>query len=340
MGKSAILDKIVKDLKKEHGAESIMTLKERMSGLEANLVSTGCLPIDKALGGGIPRGRVIEIFGPESSGKTTLALNIVKQFQKSGDVVAFIDVEHAFDAEYASRMGVVEDDLIVSQPNSGDDALNIAVQLALSGEIGLVVIDSVAALVPKVELDGDVGDSFMGVQARLIAQAIRKLVPALHKNNCSIIFINQIREKIGVVFGSNEVTPGGRSIKFASTIRAEIRKIAAIKQGDKDAGIRSRVRVIKNKISSPFKIAECEILFGEGISEESGIIDEAINNNILEKKGSWISFEGENISQGKENLRVLLKNNQGLKQRLIDATNKTKPSKMSQSEMMEAEVKD
>lgn len=322
-----ILDNIVKSIKKEHSTTSIMSLEDRLKKQKGDVISTGCCAVDRALGGGIPRGRIVEIFGPESSGKTTLAISIIKQAQMKGASAAYIDVEHSFDPEYAKAIGVDESTFLVCQPDSGDEALNIAVRIASSSAIDIIVIDSVAALIPKSEIEGEVGDSFMGAQARMLAQAVRKLVPIINKNNCSVIFINQLREKIGVVFGSNEITPGGRSLKFAATIRAEIRRVTNIKKDNQDIGIRSRVKVVKNKVFPPFKIAECEIFFGSGISAESGIIETGANLNVLEKNGSWISFKSKNIAQGKENLRNLLIHNIELKEEiLMDIKEKEKAS--------------
>ncbi|MCK5787817.1 MAG: recombinase RecA [Chlamydiia bacterium] len=317
--KKSILDKVVASIKKDFDKCAIMTLNESLLSRHDECTPTGCISIDLAIGGGIPKGRIVEIFGPESSGKTTLAISIIKQAQLRGGSVAFIDVEHAFDPIYAKAIGVNPDTLHVSQPDSGDDALNIADRLAASGVIDVIVVDSVAALVPKQELNGNVGDSFMGLQARMIAQSIRKIVPVINKNGCSLIFINQIREKIGVVFGSPEVTPGGRALKFAASIRIEIRKAGNIKKDDADIGIKSRIKIVKNKLFPPFKITECEIFFGEGVSQESAIIDQAVSFGILKKKGSWISLEDENIAQGKENLREILKKNTDLRDKLMTA---------------------
>lgn len=308
-------------INKEFGKGSIMSLEDKMSLHNVELISTGAISVDKALGGGIPKGRVIELFGPESSGKTTMALSIVKKVQDFGGSAAYIDVEHSFDLIYAKNLGINLSTLFVSQPDSGDDALNIADAIANSGIFDLIVIDSVAALVPKCEIEGNIGDSSMGAQARLIAQALRKLIPVLSKNNVTLLLVNQIREKMGVTYGSSEITPGGRSIKFCASVRIEIRRMAYIKKGEEEIGIKSRVKIVKNKIATPFKVGEIEILFGKGISEEGSIIDAAINAKIIEKRGSWFSYKLENLSQGKEGLRLLLENNVDLKNKILEELN-------------------
>src|SRR5690348_16836095 len=276
-------------------------------------ISTGSISIDSALGiGGFPRGRISEIFGPESSGKTTVALQVVAEAQKVGGMAAYIDVEHALDPAYARKLGVDVDNLLVSQPDYGEQALEITNALITSGSIDVLVVDSVAALVPKAELDGEMGDSFMGVHARLMSQAMRKLTGIVSKSNTCLIFINQIREKIGVMFGNPETTTGGRALKFYSSIRADIRRIAAIKEGDVVVGSRTRVKVVKNKVAAPFRECEFDIMYGEGISREGDLIDLAVNHNVVEKSGAWFSYKGERIGQGRENARTFLKENKDI----------------------------
>jgi recombination protein RecA len=271
-------------------------------------IPTGSLSLDVALGvGGVPRGRVIEIFGPESSGKTTLALHIIAEAQKLGGIAAFIDAEHALDIGYARKLGVKTDDLLVSQPDTGEQALEISETLVRSGAIDVLVIDSVAALVPKAEIEGDMGDSHMGLQARLMSQALRKLTAIISKSNCCVIFINQIRMKIGVMFGNPETTTGGNALKFYASVRLDIRKIASLKQGNDVIGSRTRVKVVKNKVAPPFKEVEFDILYGEGISREGDLLDLAVGKEIIDKSGAWFSYEKERIGQGRENSRIYLK---------------------------------
>ncbi len=273
-------------------------------------ISTGSISFDAALGvGGVPRGRVIEIFGPESSGKTTITLQIIAEAQKAGGMAAFVDAEHALDPGYAQKLGVDVDNLLVSQPDYGEQALEITEALVRSGAIDVLVVDSVAALVPKAELDGEMGDSHMGLQARLMSQALRKLTGTVSKSRTCLIFINQIREKIGVMFGNPETTTGGRALKFYSSVRVDIRRIAAVKEGDAVVGSRTKVKIVKNKVAAPFREAEFDILYGEGISREGDVLDLAVNNNIVEKSGAWYSFAGERIGQGRENVRTFLKDN-------------------------------
>src|SRR5487761_2146298 len=280
-------------------------------------ISSGSISVDYALGiGGFPRGRITEIFGPESSGKTTVALQVVAEAQKVGGMAAFIDVEHALDPAYARKLGVDVDNLLVSQPDYGEQALEITNALITSGSIDVLVVDSVAALVPKAELDGEMGDSFMGVHARLMSQAMRKLTGIVSKSNTCLIFINQIREKIGVMFGNPETTTGGRALKFYSSIRADIRRIAAIKEGDRAVGNHVKVKVVKNKMAAPFREAEFDILYGEGISKEGDLIDLAVTHNIVEKSGAWYSYQGERIGQGRENSRQFLKDNPDIRQQV------------------------
>jgi len=281
------------------------------------VISSGCLSVDAALGvGGFPRGRVVEVYGPESSGKTTLALQVIAQAQKLGGVAAFIDAEHALDPGYARKLGVDVDNLLVSQPDTGEQALEITAALIQSGAIDIVVIDSVAALVPKAELDGDMGDNHVGLHARLMSQALRKLTGMVARTNTCMVFINQIREKIGVMFGSPETTTGGRALKFYSSVRIDIRRIAAIKDGENVVGNRTRVKIVKNKVASPFKEAEFDILYGEGTSREGDLIDIGVSKNMVEKSGSWFSYRGERIGQGRENARTYLKEHPEMAQRL------------------------
>jgi recombination protein RecA len=295
------------NIEKKFGKGSIMRLGEREVA-DVQSISTTSLSLDAAIGiGGIPRGRVIEIYGPESSGKTTLALHIVSEAQKAGGVAAYIDAEHAMDAEYAGKLGVNIDDLLISQPDSGEQALEIAEALVRSNGVDVIVIDSVAALVPRAELDGEMGDSLPGLQARLMSQALRKLTAIVASTNTSLIFINQIREKIGVMFGSPETTTGGRALKFYSSLRLDIRRIGAIKDGDRAVGNRTKVKVVKNKVAPPFRECEFDIMYGEGISREGDLLDLAVANRIVEKSGAWFSYKGERLGQGRENSKQTLK---------------------------------
>ena len=314
--KSKTLDTAIFQIQKQFGKGSIMRLgtDEREA---IPVISTGCLSVDIATGvGGVPRGRITEIYGPESSGKTTLALHIIAEAQKSGGSAAFIDAEHALDIGYAERLGVNVDDLLVSQPDYGEQALEIAEILIRSGAVDVIVIDSVAALVPKAEIDGNVGDSHVGLQARLMSQAMRKLTGVLKRTNTAIIFINQIRMKIGVMFGNPETTTGGNALKFYSSLRLDIRRMAAIKDGQDAVGNRTRVKVVKNKVAPPFKTAEFDILFGQGISREGEIIDMGVTANILDKSGAWYAYNGEKIGQGRDNAREFLKENPALSQEI------------------------
>jgi recombination protein RecA len=281
------------------------------------VISSGCLSLDVALGvGGFPRGRVVEIFGPESSGKTTLALQVIAQAQKLGGVAAFIDAEHALDPGYARKLGVDVDNLLVSQPDHGEQALEITASLIATGAVDVVVVDSVAALVPKAELDGEMGDSHMGLHARLMSQALRKLTGIVSRTNTCMIFINQVREKIGVMFGSPETTTGGRALKFYSSVRTEVRRTGAIKDGETIVGNRTKAKIVKNKVASPFREADFDILFGEGVSKEGDLIDLGVSKNIVDKSGSWFSYKGERIGQGRDNARVFLKEHPEITQRL------------------------
>jgi recombination protein RecA len=304
------IDLAFQQIEKQFGKGSIMRLGSKEAIVPISVISTGAISFDAALGvGGVPRGRVIEIFGPESSGKTTIALQVIAEAQKAGGMAAFVDAEHALDPGYAKKLGVDVDNLLVSQPDYGEQALEITEALVRSNAIDVLVVDSVAALVPKAELDGEMGDSHMGLQARLMSQALRKLTGTVAKSRTSLIFINQIREKIGVMFGNPETTTGGRALKFYSSVRIDIRRIAAIKEGDVVTGSRTRVKVVKNKVAAPFREAEFDILYGEGISREGDLLDIAVAQNILEKSGSWFSYKGERIGQGRENARTFLKEN-------------------------------
>ena len=300
----------VGQIEKQFGKGSIMRLGQKGAIQPIEAIPTGAISIDYALGvGGVPRGRVIEIFGPESSGKTTIALQVVASAQKAGGMAAFVDVEHALDPIYARKLGVDVDNLLVSQPDYAEQALEITSALISSGSIDVLVVDSVAALVPKAELDGEMGDAFVGIQARLMSQAMRKLTAIVSKSNTCLIFINQLREKIGVMFGSPETTSGGRALKFYSSIRMDIRRIAAIKDGETVTGNRTKVKIVKNKVASPFREAEFDIIYGEGISKEGDLIDLGVAHNIVEKSGSWYSYQGERIGQGRENARQFMKDN-------------------------------
>src|SRR6266567_1563829 len=297
-------------IEKQFGKGSILRLGSKDPLVPVAVISTGSISLDAALGiGGFPRGRISEIFGPESSGKTTVALQVVAEAQRVGGMAAYIDVEHALVPVYARKLGVDVDNLLVSQPDYGEQALEITNALITSGSIDVLVVDSVAALVPKAELDGEMGDSFMGVHARLMSQAMRKLTGIVSKSNTCLIFINQIREKIGVMFGNPETTTGGRALKFYSSVRADIRRIAAIKDGDDVVGSRTKVKIVKNKVAPPFREAEFDIMYGEGISREGDLIDLAVDKNIIEKSGAWFSFQGERLGQGRENARQFLKDN-------------------------------
>ncbi|WP_263383746.1 recombinase RecA [Granulicella arctica] len=297
-------------LEKQFGKGSIMRLGSKEAIVPISVISTGSISFDAALGvGGVPRGRVIEIFGPESSGKTTITLQIIAEAQKAGGLAAFVDAEHALDPQYAKKLGVDVDNLLVSQPDYGEQALEIVEALVRSGAIDVLVVDSVAALVPKAELDGEMGDSHMGLQARLMSQALRKLTGTVSKSRTCLIFINQIRDKIGVMFGNPETTTGGKALKFYSSMRIDIRRIGAVKEGDVVVGSRTKVKIVKNKVAAPFRDAEFDILYGEGISREGDVLDLAVVNNIVDKSGAWYSYQGERIGQGRENVRNFLKEN-------------------------------
>ncbi|MBV9037813.1 MAG: recombinase RecA [Acidobacteriaceae bacterium] len=304
-------------IEKQFGKGSILRLGAKEAIVPVSAISTGSISIDYALGvGGFPRGRICEIFGPESSGKTTIALQVVAEAQKQGGMAAFIDVEHALDPIYAKQLGVDTDNLLVSQPDFAEQALEITAALITSGSIDVLVVDSVAALVPKAELDGEMGDSHMGVQARLMSQAMRKLTGIVAKSNTCLIFINQIREKIGVMFGNPETTTGGRALKFYSSVRADIRRIAAIKDGEVVTGNRTKVKIVKNKVAPPFREAEFDIIYGEGVSKEGDLLDLGVTHNVVEKSGSWFSYKGERIGQGRENVRQFLRDNPDIRNRI------------------------
>ena len=310
------LELALDEIEKAHGKGSILRLGSR-DVVPVSAIPTGSISVDSALGvGGLPRGRVVEIFGPESSGKTTLALSTLAQAQKLGGMCAFIDAEHAMDPIYAAKLGVDVDNLLVSQPDSGEQALQIVDVLVRSSAIDLLVVDSVAALVPRAELEGEMGDSHMGLQARLMSQALRKLTGSVFKSNCCLIFINQIREKIGVMFGSPETTTGGRALKFYTSIRLDIRRIGQIKDGDRVIGNRTKVKVVKNKVAPPFRLAEFDIMYGEGISLEGDLLDQGVANRIVAKSGAWYSYGGDRIGQGRENSKQFLRDNPDIRDRL------------------------
>src|SRR5215475_2802965 len=313
--RSRALETALGQIEKQFGKGSILRLGSKDAIVPVSVISTGSISLDAALGvGGFPRGRINEIFGPESSGKTTIALQVVAEAQKAGGIAAFIDVEHALDPTYARKLGVDVDNLLVSQPDYGEQALEITSHLIASGQIDVLVVDSVAALVPKSELDGEMGDSHMGVQARLMSQALRKLTGAVNKSRTCLIFINQIREKIGVMFGNPETTTGGRALKFYASVRLDIRRIAAIKDGETVIGNRTKAKVVKNKVASPFREAEFDIIYGEGVSKEGDLLDLGVAQNLVEKSGSWFSYKGERIGQGRENARQFLKDNPDIRQ--------------------------
>ena len=308
--KTKALELAISQIDRQFGKGSIMKLGEDHVPTIENSVSTGCLSLDVALGvGGVPRGRIIEVYGPESSGKTTLALHIVAEAQKAGGYAAYIDAEHAVDPEYSRNLGVDTEELLISQPDTGEQALEICETLVRSGAVDVIVIDSVAALVPRAELEGDMGDTHVGLQARLMSQALRKLTGTVSRSNTTVIFINQIREKIGVMFGNPETTPGGRALKFYSSIRMEIRRITSLKDGGEMVGSRVRVKVVKNKVAPPFKQTEFDIMYGQGISYEGDVLDLAVSGDIVEKTGAWYSFEDTKIGQGRENSKTYLKEN-------------------------------
>ncbi len=310
MEKDKALELTIKNLEKQFGQGSIMRLGDHASDMNIEAISTSSLGLDIALGiGGVPRGRIVEIYGPESSGKTTVALHIAAEAQKMGGIAAFIDAEHALDPVYAKALGVDIDNLIVSQPDTGEQALEIVEALVRSGAVDTVIVDSVAALVPRAEIEGEMGDQHVGLQARLMSQALRKLAGAISRSNCCAIFINQLREKVGIMFGNPEVTPGGRALKFYSSVRMEVRRIEVIKQGTEMIGSRTKVKVVKNKVAPPFKTADFDIMYGKGISKEGDILDIAVECEIVAKSGAWYSYNGERMGQGRENVKTYLKEN-------------------------------
>jgi recombination protein RecA len=313
------LDIAVGQIEKQFGKGSIMRLGQRNTIGPIDSISTGSISIDYALGiGGMPRGRVIEIFGPESSGKTTLSLQVIAEAQKAGGMAAFVDAEHALDAQYAQKLGIDLENLLVSQPDNGEQALEIVEVLIRSGGVDVVVVDSVAALVPKAEIEGEMGDAQMGLQARLMSQALRKLTGVVSKSKTTLIFINQLREKIGVMFGNPETTTGGRALKFYASVRVDIRRIASIKDGDVVIGGRTRVKIVKNKVAPPFREAEFDIMYGEGISREGDLLDMAVEKRIIEKSGAWFAYSGERLGQGRENAKQFLKENTQIRQAIED----------------------
>ena len=321
--KQKLLEAAISQIEKSYGKGSIMRLGSRDVLVPVSVIPSGCLSLDAALGvGGFPRGRVIEIYGPESGGKTTLTLHVIAEAQKLGGQAAFIDAEHALDPTYARKLGVDVDNLLVSQPDNGEQALEIAETLIRSGGVDVVVVDSVAALVPKAELEGEMGEPQMGLQARLMSQALRKLTAIVSKSRTCLIFINQIREKIGVMFGNPETTTGGRALKFYASMRVDIRRIQSIKEGDKVVGSRTRGKVVKNKVAAPFREAEFDILYGEGISREGDLIDLGVDKGLIEKSGTWLSFGGERMGQGRENARVFLKENTDIREKLENGLRK------------------
>jgi recombination protein RecA len=308
--KSKALDLAITQIERQYGKGTIMKMGAGATPGEIPIISTGSLSLDLALGvGGLPKGRVVEIFGPEASGKTTLALHAVAETQKKGGIAVFIDAEHALDVQYAKKLGVNIEDLLISQPDNGEQALEIAENLVRSGAVDVIVIDSVAALVPKAEIEGEMGDAHMGLQARLMSQALRKMTAIISKSNTIVIFVNQIRMKIGIMFGNPETTTGGNALKFYSSVRLDIRRIASIKQGQDVIGSRTKVRVVKNKVAPPFKEVEFDLIHGEGISREGDVLDLAAEKNIIEKSGTWYTYEGQRIGQGRENAKQFLKEN-------------------------------
>jgi len=317
------IDMAVGQIEKQFGKGSIMRLGQRGAIAPIEAISTGAISIDYALGiGGLPRGRVVEIFGPESSGKTTLALQVIAEAHKNGGMAAFVDAEHALDAQYAQKLGVDLDNLLVSQPDNGEQALEIVEVLVRSNSVDVVVVDSVAALVPKAEIEGEMGEAQMGLQARLMSQALRKLTGVVSKSKTTLIFINQLREKIGVMFGNPETTTGGRALKFYASVRIDIRRIASIKDGDQVIGGRTRVKIVKNKVAPPFREAEFDVMYGEGISREGDLLDLAVEKRIVEKSGAWFAFAGERLGQGRENAKLFLKENAPVRQAVEDRVRK------------------
>ena len=311
--KKKALDAAIAQIEKQYGKGSVMKLGDSNANMNIDVIPTGSLSLDIALGlGGVPRGRIIEVFGPESSGKTTVALHIVAEIQKRGGIAGFIDAEHALDPTYAKNIGVDIDNLYISQPDCGEQALEITETMVRSGAVDVVIVDSVAALVPKAEIDGEMGDSHMGLHARLMSQALRKLTAVVSKTNCVVIFIHQLREKVGVVFGNPEVTTGGRALKFYASVRLDVRRIDTLRQGGEIVGNRTRVKIVKNKVAPPFKEAEFDIVFGKGISKVGDILDLAVANDIVDKSGAWYAYNGNKIGQGRENAKMYLENNEAV----------------------------
>ncbi|MDU5914979.1 MAG: recombinase RecA [Negativicoccus succinicivorans] len=339
-GKVKALERAIKQIERDFGAGAVMRLGDVGSNMNLEVISSGSLALDLALGiGGFPRGRVIEIYGPESSGKTTVALHAIAQAQKQGGIAAFIDAEHALDPIYARHLGVDTQNLLISQPDTGEQALEICEMLVRSGAIDIIVIDSVAALVPKAEIEGEMGDSHVGLQARLMSQALRKLTGIISKSKTIVIFINQLREKVGVMFGNPETTTGGRALKFYATIRIDIRKGETIKQGTDVIGNRTRAKIVKNKVAPPFRLAEFDMMYGSGISHEGTLIDIGVNMDIIQKSGSWYSYNGERMGQGKENVKEYLKQNPAIAQeidKLIRDTLLAEPELFEEGELTEA----
>ena len=339
LDKEKALEIALAQIEKQFGKGAIMKLGDNSANLNISAIPTGCIDLDIALGvGGIPRGRIIEIFGPESSGKTTIALHVVAQAQKMGGTAAFIDAEHALDPVYAESLGVNVDDLYVSQPDTGEQALEITESLVRSGAIDVVVVDSVAALVPKAEIEGDMGDSHVGLQARLMSQALRKLTGAINKSNCVVIFINQLREKVGVMFGNPETTPGGKALKFYASVRLDVRRIETLKVGGEAVGSRTKVKVVKNKVAPPFRTAEFDMLYGEGISREGSVIDQAVARKIMTKSGAWFNYGEMRIAQGRDNARQFLKDNPELCDE-IEAKIRAQVEEEKQKAQAEAEMR-
>ena len=339
LDKEKALEIALAQIEKQFGKGAIMKLGDSSANLNISAIPTGCIDLDIALGvGGIPRGRIVEIFGPESSGKTTIALHVVAQAQKMGGTAAFIDAEHALDPVYAESLGVNVDDLYVSQPDTGEQALEITESLVRSGAIDVVVVDSVAALVPKAEIEGDMGDSHVGLQARLMSQALRKLTGAINKSNCVVIFINPLREKVGVMFGNPETTPGGKALKFYASVRLDVRRIETLKVGGEAVGSRTKVKVVKNKVAPPFRTAEFDMLYGEGISREGSVIDQAVARKIMTKSGAWFNYGEMRVAQGRDNARQFLKDNPELCDE-IEAKIRAQVEEEKQKAQAEAEMR-
>ena len=315
--KQKALEQVLSQIEKQYGKGAIMKLGQGAADTDVDVLPSGCLALDVALGvGGMPRGRIVEIYGPESSGKTTVALHVIAETQKMGGIAAFIDAEHALDPAYAAKLGVNLDDLYVSQPDTGEQALDIAEHLVRSGAVDILVVDSVAALTPKAEIEGDMGDSHVGLQARLMSQALRKLTGITNKSKTCVIFINQLREKVGVMFGNPETTPGGKALKFYATIRIDVRKADALKDGEGLYGNKTKAKVVKNKVAPPFKTAEFDIIYGEGVSQEGCILDLGVENEIIEKSGAWYSYNGDKFANGREKAREYLKQNESVKKEI------------------------